>query len=545
MIDQDREILEGRGDLVSQGIFAATLKGHGLFNTFQFVLRLSPAVHRKLAGLPIGIVNSSMIDLQSLEAFSTYLHETVHWWQHIGSTYGFMLSMTYPAQTHANYQHLKNLSAQIGFKKSIHKLAESLPGGGLGSPSALANIIINNHFDMDAFRGLTISPRSASAIVENPLFENLGHCYHIAYGNILSLLASVSDHDYQVIPSPKQWSEPFKQMRESKEQGYYYGSPISLYPIGAYEIFEGQARMAQLQYLHFGTGGTLDLEHANETGMFNGVYGVAFTEYLRLCELERPTSIDHPTIALFLLICDLTINPGSGFPFPLVHFKSFIHDLEPGARFVSLCRLARLKHPDVFKAICNYSRQEYMEVSEKLCHAMVEHPPLEIAQEFCRWTKNSTFKDLMAEHVAFKFEKNNVVARILFSHFLNFMRDKFDRPEFFCWPGVYMAGDKLESDAMTLFDRHSALFVDKEDDDGIYPRLLSGRSEDALQAVFQDFYANNVIYDLTRQWIVQEGSFNYDYRWLSKNGTDDEIQNFAESTFASVYGMRPSSAVIL
>jgi hypothetical protein len=545
MVELHRGILEGSGDLANQGVFAATLKGHGLYNTFQFVLRLSPAVHRKLAGMPIGIVNSGMIDLKSVEAFSTYLHETVHWWQHIGSTYGLMLSMTYPVQAHANYGHLKNLSAQIGFKKSIRKVAETLPGSGLGTPSGLANIIVNNHFDMDAFRGLTVSPRSASAIVENPLFENLGHCYHIAYANIISLLASVSDRNYQVIPHPKEWSEPFREMRESKREGYYSGSPVSLYPIGAYEIFEGQARMAQLQYLHFGTGGIVGMEVADKSGMFDGVYGEAFAAYLRLCGLERPSSIDHPTIALFLLICDLSINPGSGFPFPLVHFESFIRDIEPGARFISLCRLARLKHPEVFEAIRDYSRQEYAEVSEKLCRAMVEHPPLEIAQEFCRWMQNSAMKILMAEHEAFRFKKKNVVARVLFSHFLSFMQDKFDRPEFFCWPGVYMAGDKLASEAMALFDRHGALFVDKEDDDGIYPRLLVGRSEDEVQAVFDDFYANNVIYDLTRQWIVQPGSFKYDYRWLSQKGTDDEIQNFAERTFASVYGVKPSDAVIL
>ena len=39
------------------------------------------------------------------QAFSTLLHETVHWWQHVGSTYGLMLSLTYPTQLHGNYNH--------------------------------------------------------------------------------------------------------------------------------------------------------------------------------------------------------------------------------------------------------------------------------------------------------------------------------------------------------------------------------------------------------------------------------------------------------
>lgn len=539
------ELLDDFSPLRGQGVFNATLKAHGLYNTFQFVLRLSPAVHRKLASMPGGIVNSGTIDLEGIEAFSTYLHETIHWWQHIGSTYGLMMSMTYPAQAHANYDHLKNLVAGVGFKKSIRKLAESLPGGGLGTPSGLANIVINNHFDMDSFRGLTVSPLSAEGIVQKPLFENLGHSFQIAYGNIISLLSSVSDRGFDVIPHPKAWSEPFRELREGREEGYYYGSPVSLYPIGAYEIFEGQARMAQLQYLHFATGGLLGMEAADEGRMFEGVYGKAFSAFLELAELERPPSIDHPTIALFLLICDIAVNPGSGFPFPLVHYNTFIHDVDPGARFVSLCRMARLKCPEVLGCIRHYSREEYADVSQKLCDALIEQPPLKIAQEFSRWTEAPEFQSLMNEHESFRFQKGNITVRVLFSHFLDFMRDKLAHPEMFCWPGAWMAGDRVSSDAARLFDRHGALFVDKEDDDGIYPRLASGRIENAVQETFDDFYANNVIFDLTHQWITEPGPFKYQYRWLSQKGSDQDIQQFAERCFESVYGVRPSTVSIV
>lgn len=539
------EFLDDFSPLASNGTFAATLKGRGLYSTFQFVLRLSPAVHRKLSSMPSGIVNSSMIDLDGVEAFSTYLHETIHWWQHVGSTYGLLMSMTYPAQAHANYDHLKSLIASVGFKKSVRKLAESLPAGGYGTPSGTANIIINNHFDMHSFRALTVSPLSANELVQSPLFESLGHSYQIALGNCVLLLASVADPDFSVMHHPKNWEGPFRKLCEEKEEGYYYGSPVSLYPIGAYEIFEGQARMAQLQYLHFATGGILGMEAANEGGMFDGVYGIAFSTFLQFTELERPSSIDHPTIALFLLICDVAINPGSGFPFPLVHFPSFVRDIEPGARFVWLCRLARLKCPEVFGSITNYSREEYDEVSRKLCDAIIEHSPLDIARECSLWSETPQFKPLMAEHEAFQFSKGNAAVRVLFSHFLSFMRDKHLRPEFFCWPGAWMGGKRISTDAMTLFDRHGALFVDKEDDDGVYPRLLTGRSEEDVQETFDDFYMNNVIYDLTRQWITQPGPFTYDYRWLSQKGSDQEIQDFAERSFEGVYGVRPSNVDVL
>ncbi len=539
------DLLDDYNSLASKGIFAATLKGHGLYSTFQFVLRLSPAVHRKLSSMPNGIVNSGIVDVEGMQAFSTFLHETIHWWQHVGSTYGLMLSMTYPAQAHANYKHLKNLIGSVGFKKSVRQLADVLPGGGYGTPGGLVNIIINNHFDMEAFRGLTVSPLSASPIVQNPQFENLGHAYHIAYGNIISLLSAVSDHKFNVIPHPKEWSEPFFKLQEAREEGYYYGSPVSLYPLGAYEIFEGQARMAQLQYLHFATDGILGMEAAETSGMFNGVYGKAFSDFLQLTELERPNSIDHPTVGLFLLICDIALNPGSGFPFPVVHYSTFIRDIEPGARFVWLCRIARLKHPEIMDVVRDYSREEYAAISSKLCAAIFEHPPLEIAQEFCRWAALPEFSPLMAEHQSFSFEKGNVAVRMIFAHFLAFMRDKFEHPEFFCWPGAWMAGRRISPNAHTLFERHGALFIDKEDDDGVFPRLLPGRSESDIQKAFEDFYAHNVVFDLTRQWITEQGSFRYEYRWLSQRGSTAEIQGFAERTFESVYGLKPSSAEIL
>src|SRR4051812_5601857 len=97
----------------------ACLNSHGLYNSFQCVLRLSPEVHRHLANVRGGI--HTFLGLAELRAYSTYLHETIHWWQHVGSTSGLILSLSYPAQTHANYAHLKTLLSAIGAKKSILK----------------------------------------------------------------------------------------------------------------------------------------------------------------------------------------------------------------------------------------------------------------------------------------------------------------------------------------------------------------------------------------------------------------------------------------
>lgn len=72
----------------------------GLYNSMQFVLRLNSDIHDLLDKTPTGIIKATDIDFDTFQVFSTYLHETVHWWQHMGSTAGLLVSLTYPAQSH-------------------------------------------------------------------------------------------------------------------------------------------------------------------------------------------------------------------------------------------------------------------------------------------------------------------------------------------------------------------------------------------------------------------------------------------------------------
>ena len=63
---------------------------------------------------------------------------------------------------------------------------------------------------------------------------------------------------------------------------------------------------------------------------------------------------------------------------------------------------------------------------------------------------------------------------------------------------------------------------------------MSGKDELVVQKSFDTFYAMNVTYDLTRQWIAMPGKFAYDYRWLSSKGTPEEMKNFADVHFEQV-----------
>jgi len=528
---------------------AAIVEGvRGRYNTFEFVLRLSQPIHERLAALPNGIVSSSEITLEDAEAFSTYLHETIHWWQHVGSTYGLVLSLTYPAEAHANYELLKRLAEQVGFKKSIRQLASMLDGARTPeTPAGLANIIINNQFDFDAFRRITFSPGRRRAVAKDPMFECIGHAMRVTYGNVVHLLSTVADPTYKVLPDPASWGEAIVALRTIGHEGYYYGSPVGLYAIGALQIMEGQARFAQIQYLHFASGKRFDWDAFRSLGLLSsGVYRDAFDLFLTQANLDWPDRIDDPVVALFLLICDMAINPGAGFPLSVRYPQALIEDVDPGARFVFLATAVRTFCPEVASSIRTYSRAEYEEVSEKLAGALRIDSPLTIARTVASWPSSSQgFAALALEHASFDFHPTNLPIRVMLSHFVAFMTDKATRPEFFCWPGAWMAGERVSTMEAGLFEKHAALFVDKPGDSGVFPRFIAGKNEALVQSTFEGFFTSVAAYELTRQWIVDPGPFHYHYNWLVEKANEDELAAFGARAFGRIYGVSPHDVEIL
>jgi hypothetical protein len=231
---------------------------------------------------------------------------------------------------------------------------------------------------------------------------------------------------------------------------------------------------------------------------------------------------------------------------PLRVFATFIADADPGMRFLFLCRAIATMRPDLATRITGYSRDEYVEVSEALAVALLIDPPVRVAHRVAGWAADSeALRALMAEHRAFAYSPANLPVRLLFAHFVAFCGDKRTRPEFFCWPGAWMAGERVSAEGSLLLDRHLAPFMDKAHDGGIYPRLMPGRDAALVQTAFNNFYAMNVTYEMTRQWIAKAGPFEYDYGWLSSSGTESEMKMFGDRHFQMVYGVHPDAFEII
>ena len=91
----------------------------GSYNRLNFEVRLDPNLRTSLNAVQPGAQIATDFDWRTLEAFAVFFHETIHWWQHIGSTNGLLLSFAYPAQCHVNIEHLRKSIADFGPQKSI------------------------------------------------------------------------------------------------------------------------------------------------------------------------------------------------------------------------------------------------------------------------------------------------------------------------------------------------------------------------------------------------------------------------------------------
>lgn len=528
--------------------FNAIFNAHGLYNTEQFVLRLSPKNHSLIDGIVNGDFDQSNIDSDTVQAYSTYLHETIHWWQHVGSTTGLVMSLCYPLQTHSNIEHIKEWSSLGYSRKSIKEAAREGELSGkthLDKGQALANTIVNNTMDFEFFKKWILKPDLALDIYNDPYFESQGHCFHVVYSNFVSTVSELFDPDSKVMHYNSGWEKEFNQLTADKVMGYYYGSPLFRRRVGVVDIFEGQACFSQMQFLANINGASFDVEEFKSAGMLHGVYEKAFNEFVDLTGIKRPVSVLDPSIALFLLICDLSINPVEGFPCEINDFCNFVNHADPGIRFELLCRSVNDLKLNVDELIIHYSKEEYINVSSIL----LSKAGLE--QTSNGWNTINLWLDscpelvnLLNERKSFSFSPENIPIRLMLSSFILFSLDKMSRPEFFCWPGYWKThrskGDGIES----MWLNNLSLFSDKEDDDGIFIRQFPGIDSEKLKATLNNFFGSNLIYNLSRQWVLREGEFSLDFSWLSEKITEQEWRDWAEAFFEKQYGMGLSSIEI-
>ncbi|MCK6232294.1 hypothetical protein [Stenotrophomonas indicatrix] len=520
--------------------FAACLNARGLYESQRFALRLSPVVHRLVESI-LAKSEAGRADYtgDELQAYSTFVHETVHWWQHKGSTSGFIRSILYPVQTHSNLNGLRSVLRNFGAKKCVKDLAVS---GELGllSPDKTkacltANHVVNGFMDTEFYLALTFDPKKDVEIYENGYFQAAGHSFLLTYAQVIGAVGELVDPSWEFLTKPQVMANHLKALGEQKIKGYYYGTPITRAPVGLYEIYEGQARFIQLQFLARSESG-LTIDDARRAGMLKGVYGAAFDVFLKMSGTDEPLAIIDPVVALFLFICDAAINPTTGFPSAVESYEFFYLDADPGIRFAKMC-FAVMEDPSLRGLVKEYSATEYRKLADRLSDLseMKNHlSELEIFKNHV--DGNDQAMKLVSEHAAFKFDPDGVPLRLLTGEFLSFLKDRLDSPEFFCWAGYWLNRDDGGS-PRRLWLAHQSLFSDRADSDALFPRMHPDREESQVHETFNNFYIGMILYSLTKQWVLNSGEFDRDFFWLTDQSGDAGFQDRVSDIFRGQFGV--------
>jgi len=198
-------------------------------------------------------------------------------------------------------------------------------------------------------------------------------------------------------------------------------------------------------------------------------------------------------------------------------------------------------NPSLLTSISKCSGAEYNEVSTRLCKSMVCATPVEISAELLKWLEASvTLQDLLKQDERAQYSYENLPLRICFAKHLHYAQDRVRRPDFFCWPAMFMADHGLwhvdSGESGELFGRHQPPFMATLNGE-IRPTLFEGRSIERTQQVGDEFYNWLVQYDLVDQWIVRDGPFDLDFRALNPAYTPDGIKPTVDRTFKESWGV--------
>jgi hypothetical protein len=127
--------------------------------------------------------------------------------------------------------------------------------------------------------------------------------------------------------------------------------------------------------------------------------------------------------------------------------------------------------------------------------------------------------------------------RVLFAKHIQFMEDKLRVPHFFCWPGVNFhdiekGGGPLR---LSIRQRQFPLFFFNEETKTADISIGSACPLDRSQEFLANFFMNQAVYDMVRQWISRRGEFSMSFSFYVNFG-GAEIERLA-TQFDSIFGV--------
>jgi hypothetical protein len=455
-----------------------------------------------------------------LRAFSTYLHETIHWWQHISTTAGFVHALSTASQASATIAYLSQ--AGPAFPKPLTSV--DLDSLSVNHPIRLA---VARWTEIEYGVSSLSVPRRFNILLQqgagSSFYESLGHTLLLFQISTVAALARSFDPGYAGLPDATRWIPFYDEFVRSQNTFFVPNQLIDL-PLGMHHIMEGQARMSELQFRSL-TVNSMSISEAMNLNWLVGDYGVAFEQFLRYAELTQPDDFDDPVVSMFLLLCDIALNPSSGYPEPINPRRDFVRDFHPGIRFLRLCQQIK-RDKSLIKSVNRLSYDAYIKISQRLCERLDWLDPVAVGEKCLdAGQRMSGYQTLEEQAERCDFGIEDVPLRFYMSRHLEFLDLRTQCPHFYCWPGRYLAFTEKESDTAPYFNEMLTWsmppFVTSSATSGVQATNIARGNEEARSKFTGHYFATQVCYDMIRQWISNPGDFAFKYNWKPELSESD------------------------
>ncbi len=480
--------------------------------------------------IEMGVALDAARTNEHLFGFGTYLHENMHWYQCVGTTYGVGRLLTSMAQSFGTFNRMRRAKlAKADIAKPLYRLlAETEPHK--GASRQLFNQAVNNWMDIEFTNAYFEQPsKYFERIRQDRFFRSLRHGSLVYIYEFIKLLADCCT-------SAGQYHEDSGQIILAELESSEHANQV-VPPIGAAEIMEAAARISEIQYLQRASGRIYTWDKYKRMGLLEQKYIHAFNFFLKATLLDVGDDPCSSVTSLFLLVCDAALNPTVGYPRVIENPREFYRNWHPGVRFSVICSILRMLQKRISFRSLSVDR-DFADLCRDLCSVAGFDDPLKVAEECVCLARSIGAEENLARLDSYSSNWPNLPAGYIIAKHLVAMKVRLQQPFFLSIPAQYTKGD---------FEHQQAIHDTME---SLAPPFLR-RNRGALQPIIpressisarttEEFFSTLmkwlVLFNMGRQLVSRNGSFVYTLPWIDSARSTADVRKFVDDDFERLSG---------
>jgi hypothetical protein len=508
----------------------------GEWGSFDPLILSVTLAERIELGVPLG----AEVTKERLFGWGTYLHENMHWYQCIGTTYGVMRLLSSMAQTFVLFRSSR-LTSREAIAKPLYKFLTDCPPSNQ-RVHRLLNMAVNTWMDLEFTNAYFESPvLHAERIAKDPFFVGIDHGALMYLQESVGLLTGC-------FPQSGRANSFIKGLRLRVADGLENADAqkVVVPPVGASEIMESAARISEVQYLQHASGGRYSWTKYQRMGYLDSRYLSAFNLFLQATRLSVGDDPCSPVVNLFLLVCDIALNPTLGYPDVLNDTERFTKNWHPGFRFLKLCSYLRtVRNAKKWDSLS--IAEDFEEFTNEVCSAVGFDGPVCVANKCIELLGSFGVETIVQQVTRYETRLPNLPVRYVIGKHAMAMKERTKLPFFPSMPASFVEGDLEYQESI---DRVMASldppFVRRKNR-GIEPVLprYAEYDEGVLRTFQSSFTKWLLILSLGRQLAARRGPFVYALPWVDSSKTADELSSVVAEDFGAASGYSPVEINIL